>query len=104
MRSDMPLSEQAAHKRIFSLFVGNIGINTTELELAAVFSVYASYFKSRVVHNKKSHYGFVSFESYKDAASAMIEQRNCDLGKGRLIIKVSKRTAARRKKFKFTTS
>lgn len=79
-------------ENLFSLFVGNIGTKTTVLDLEIVFKKYTSFSNCRVIHKKKEHYGFVTFTNYRDAATAMLNEKSRDLGKGRLIIKVAKKT------------
>jgi len=79
-------------KKSYTIFVGNIGTNTSEAMLIDIFGKYPS-FKRAVVIRKKSSaiYAFVSFNDYVCAATAMLQEKGIDLGKGRLIIKKARR-------------
>lgn len=68
----------------YRIWVGNLGNEVKDGDLALAFSKYGSLLKARVVIdkrlNKSKGYGFVSFEKAEDYAKAMKEMNNCHIG------------------------
>lgn len=68
----------------YRIWVGNLGNEVKDNDLALAFSKYGSLLKAKVVIDKKMNkskgYGFVSFDKPEDYAKAMKEMNNCHIG------------------------
>lgn len=68
----------------FRLFIGNLGNEVTDLVLSNTFRRYNSFYKARVIRDKRSQktkgYGFVSFTEQADYIKAYMEMNGKYIG------------------------
>ena len=89
---DQSLSEWADND--YRIFVGNIGNEVTDEMISAIFRVYKSFLKAKVVRDKRTMktrgYGFASFADPVDMVMALREVNGKHIGTRPCMLKKSK--------------